>query len=511
MKVLSLLGAGLMGGSLGLALRKQGSPLRIQAYARRQETRDALLERGMADAVFADPAEAVQGADLVILCVPVQAMPALLEQAKAGLKSGALVTDVGSTKAWLDVECRAVLADSAAEFIGSHPMCGSEKSGVEAAKADLYEQAVCVICAATEQRARVVELAEFWRSLGSRVVELEAKRHDELAAAGSHVPHLAASALVRAAWREDEGLKDLIGGGFRCSTRVASGEPGMWRDIVESNASAVASELRKLQQELFRVSELLEAEDFDGVYQYLDEAAHWREDLVKARNRDGEDVVAIDGPSASGKSTVAKGVASRMGLLYVDSGAMYRGMTWQVLREGVDPKDEAGIREVMKRSRWEFRVEEEAVRYRINGEDPGEAIRGEAVRETVSYVARVPEVRSFIVDRIREMRSLGRLVVEGRDIGSVIFPESRFKFYLDADAEERARRRNAELVATEGNSSAEAVLESLRKRDNIDSTRKTAPLQVASGAQFVDTTYLTLEQVVDKIHAEIRSRSQENG
>jgi cytidylate kinase len=121
------------------------------------------------------------------------------------------------------------------------------------------------------------------------------------------------------------------------------------------------------------------------------------------------------------------------------------------------------------------------------------------VRETVSYVARIPEVRRFIVEAIRGMRALGPLVVEGRDIGSVIFPESPNKFYLDADPVERARRRNAELSATESDTSVEAVQESLRKRDHLDSTRKTAPLQIAEGARVVDTTHLTLDEVVDRI------------
>jgi cytidylate kinase len=154
------------------------------------------------------------------------------------------------------------------------------------------------------------------------------------------------------------------------------------------------------------------------------------------------------------------------------------------------------VRKVMQEASWDFPVREGAVRFTIDGEDPGEEIRGEAVRETVSYVARIPEVRQFIVESIRGMQALGPLVVEGRDIGSVIFPDTRWKFYLDADPVERARRRNEELRATEDGTSVEAVQESLRRRDHLDSTRKTAPLQVADGAEVVDTTHLTLEDVV---------------
>jgi prephenate dehydrogenase len=135
MKTISILGLGLMGGSLGLALRQAGKNVRVQAFARREETRQEALERGMADAVFADPAVAVQGADLVVACVPVCRIPEVLEAALPGLADGVLVTDVGSSKAWLTQACRTVLADSGAVFVGSHPMCGSERTGLEAADA----------------------------------------------------------------------------------------------------------------------------------------------------------------------------------------------------------------------------------------------------------------------------------------------------------------------------------------------------------------------------------------
>jgi cytidylate kinase len=119
-------------------------------------------------------------------------------------------------------------------------------------------------------------------------------------------------------------------------------------------------------------------------------------------------------------------------------------------------------------------------------------------------VARIPEVREFVNDRIRATQFLGPLVVEGRDIGSVVFPESPFKFYLDADSVERARRRNKELMATEADTSIEAVQENLQKRDQIDSSRKTAPLQIAEGAKVMDTTHMTLDEVVDVVVKTVR-------
>lgn len=492
-----------MGGSLGLAVKARGMPLFIQAYARREETRADLLAREMADAVFATPEEAVRAADLVVLCAPVRAIPDLLAAARPGLSPGTIVTDVGSTKTWLAERCGRILEGSGACFIGSHPMCGSEKTGLAPAHANLYQDAVCVVCADSATRGMVWRVSQFWTRLGARVVEMDADQHDALAARTSHVPHLAASALVLATGGDTPGLRHLIGPGFRDTTRVASGSPSVWRDIAQTNACPLASGLRAAASRIVAFADAMESGDFDAVEAMLTEAAVRRRELCDLAPLLplGEGVVAIDGPSASGKSTVARALAKRRGALYVDSGAMYRGITWKVLREGGDAHDEAGVVDLLRQTQWTFEVVDGALRFRIDGEDPGEEIRGEAVRENVSYVARIPEVRAFIVERLRGLRSHGRLVVEGRDIGSVVFPESPHKFYLDADPEERARRRNAELLATETGTSVEAVLQSLRKRDQLDRTRTTAPLQLAEGARVVDTTCLTLEEVVEEIDA----------
>ena len=330
--------------------------------------------------------------------------------------------------------------------------------------------------------------------------------HDGVAALTSHVPHVTASALVLAiaGSREPAPLSRLCGSGFRDTTRVASGDAGMWRDIVETNAAPVAAGLRETAQRLTEFAEQIEGQDFDAVEQGLAAAARLRNRLLSTSNRmkdsmSGSKVIAIDGPSASGKSTVSKGVAAAREALYVDSGSLYRGMTWKVLEAGADPEDEPAVVDVLENAEWTFRVEDGAVRFAIDGTDPGEAIRGEAVRENVSYVARIPAVREAIVAHLRAMKSLGDLVVEGRDIGSVVFPDSPWKFYLDADPVERARRRNAELVQTEAESSVEQVMDSLKRRDHLDSTRKTAPLLVPVGSTLIDSTYMTLPQVIERV------------
>jgi cytidylate kinase len=206
--------------------------------------------------------------------------------------------------------------------------------------------------------------------------------------------------------------------------------------------------------------------------------------------------IAIDGPSASGKSSVAKAAAAELGFIYVDSGALYRGVTWQAIRTGVDPQDEDAVVEAMRAADWHFFVENNAALFSVNGDVPLQELRGKDVREAVAGVAAMPGVRRFVVESLRSLKDFGSLVIEGRDIGTVVFPDSPYKFYLDADPEERAMRRYRELVAAGEDEKAHEVMESLRKRDRIDSTRATDPLVVAPDARVIDSTSMTLDDVI---------------
>jgi len=214
---------------------------------------------------------------------------------------------------------------------------------------------------------------------------------------------------------------------------------------------------------------------------------------------DAVKTIAIDGPSASGKSSVSKGVAKELGYIYVDSGALYRGVTWQALRTGVDTKDADAVVEAMHNAEWEFFVQDGAAIFSVDGDVPVQELREKDVRESVADVAAMPGVRKFVVESLQSLASFGSLVVEGRDIGTVVFPDSPYKFYLDANPEERAMRRYRELVAAGEDEKAHEVMESLKKRDKIDSTRKMDPLVVAPGAQVIDSTSMTLEDVIQTV------------
>ena len=215
-------------------------------------------------------------------------------------------------------------------------------------------------------------------------------------------------------------------------------------------------------------------------------------------------IVAVDGPSASGKSTVSRRTAQAMGFIYVDSGALYRGVTWKCVKEGIDVKDSQAVTNLLIRMNMELVLKDGAVGYLIDGEDPGQEIRAEPVRERVADIASQQAVRVYIVEKLRLMTKFGSLVMEGRDIGTVVFPDTPFKYYLDADPEERARRRAAEIKVQEGTEDVGAVLSSLRRRDQKDSSRATAPLQIALGAKIINSTGMTIEQVVDTIVVDLK-------
>lgn len=210
-------------------------------------------------------------------------------------------------------------------------------------------------------------------------------------------------------------------------------------------------------------------------------------------------VVAVDGPSGSGKSSTARGVATRLGLAYLDTGAMYRAMTWALLKAGTDLDDPEAIAVAANGVRIESGVDPLDPTIHADGVDVAEAIRGDEVTASVSAVAAVPAVRSLLVDMQRAciVDNDQRIVVEGRDIGSTVAPDADFKFFLIADPAARAARRALE----DGTADAAATEIALAKRDEIDSNRAASPLAKVDDAVLVDSTYMTLEEVIAAIVA----------
>jgi len=207
-------------------------------------------------------------------------------------------------------------------------------------------------------------------------------------------------------------------------------------------------------------------------------------------------VITIDGPAASGKSSVARLVAAQLAFIYVNTGNMYRAMSWAVLDAGLDPNDADAVRAFAAGVAVESTLREGQTIVGIGGRELNdEDLNSDAVNRAVSHVASVAEVRGALVAAQRDLQKLGGLVMEGRDIGSVVFPESPYKFYIDACEEVRSARRQAQ---GHGDQVAE--------RDRIDSTRKASPLVVPEGAEVIDNSYLTLDEAVERVVASLRAR-----
>lgn len=215
--------------------------------------------------------------------------------------------------------------------------------------------------------------------------------------------------------------------------------------------------------------------------------------------------VAVDGPSGSGKSSTAKGVATRLGWNYVDTGAMYRAITWWLLREGVDTDDAADVGSRASEPTLDVSVDPRQRTVFVDGEDVTDAIRDPSITSAVSAVSAVPEVRERLVAVQREVMERGPVVVEGRDIGTVVAPDAAVKVFLVATTEARAERRAAEWAGGHG-VSVERTAELLDRRDHMDSTRELSPLTQADDAVVIDSTLLSLDEVIDRVVALVHER-----
>jgi len=259
---ISIIGVGLLGGSIGLAARQRGLAGEVAGFVRRAASLKDCERAGAVDFATTDLLAAVSNADLVVLCTPLAQMRALAQQFLPALKRGAIVTDVGSVKADVVRELEFIIAKSGAHFIGSHPMAGSEKTGVLAARADLYANAVCVVTPTPKTNAKAVrKLEQFWKALGARTVRLAAAQHDLHVSRSSHLPHVVAATLAGLVLdpRHAQQQAALCATGFRDTTRIASGSPEMWRDIALANrknlsqaVDAYISALKKFQAALKR-------------------------------------------------------------------------------------------------------------------------------------------------------------------------------------------------------------------------------------------------------------------
>lgn len=281
---LAILGLGLLGGSLAMAVRERGLARTIVGAGRRRAPLDYALERGIVDEI-GDARGAARGADLVLLATPVSSMAAVLADAAEGLAPGAIVTDVGSVKGPV-VETLPGLLPPGVTFVGSHPMAGSHLKGVEHACADLFEGACCVITPlAGSDPAAVERLRRLWEALGSRVIERHPEQHDEQVAWISHAPHALAFAFAHALGAGPPAAGEMLGGGFRDFTRIARSDAELWGDILSANRKGLAAPLEAFGRSLSELARAIEEGDVEKVEQFLASAG---DGLTKMESGSGD-------------------------------------------------------------------------------------------------------------------------------------------------------------------------------------------------------------------------------
>jgi len=280
-KKLTIFGVGLIGGSLAMALKKVGYCEEVVGCSRNAEHLQKAVDLGVIDHFTLDPIEAVKGADMILLAVPMRAIKPVLESIAKHLEKDAVITDAGSAKASVIEAVKEVFGGTEPHnFVAGHPIAGRENSGVEAAIDDLYiEQKVVLTPTKNTSSTSVERVKSMWEATGAFVEFLDEKQHDDVLAATSHLPHVLAYSLVNTLSKSQYGdaVFDYAAGGFKSFTRIASSDPVMWRDICLENKSAILSALNDFQQDLSDLSELIQAEDGDQLIALFKHAKETRD------------------------------------------------------------------------------------------------------------------------------------------------------------------------------------------------------------------------------------------
>jgi len=275
--VLTVIAPGLLGASVAQAARYHRASDRIKVWARRSETRRVLQGVDWCDEVADTPGAAVSEADIVVICTPVDQIVDMVRQISENLQPGAVITDVGSVKGRICQFASRELKNGA-QFVGSHPMAGSEKSGMEHASADLFKDRPCFVTPLPETLPETVDrVVSFWTRIGAEVVTLPPDQHDEIVAHISHLPHLAASALCSLLARYDNSWRHFSGGGLRDTTRVASGSPSLWLEILLENRDEVLHALGSYQDELQALHAALSSRNLIQLKELLERAKDYRD------------------------------------------------------------------------------------------------------------------------------------------------------------------------------------------------------------------------------------------
>jgi len=272
-ETVTIVGVGLIGGSIGLAVKERGLAGRVMGVGYRWKTLERALARGVIDEATLDVEEGAREAGLVVVATPIDMIAEKVRTARKSAGEKCIFTDAGSSKRTISRALRDVK-----RFVPSHPIAGSERRGNPAARGDLFEGALCVVTPGTGKDPRAVSAVRgFWRALGMRVVEMTPARHDAALAATSHLPHVVAAALVLAAGRENA---RFAGTGFRDTTRVAGGDPRIWKDVLLSNADRVADSLRGFAKTCRELESILRAGNEKRLVSFLTRSKKLRDEMM---------------------------------------------------------------------------------------------------------------------------------------------------------------------------------------------------------------------------------------
>lgn len=258
-----------------MALKRRRLARDVTGFVRRAESIKECLDARAVDGATLSLQEAVAGSDLIVLCTPISRMRPLLQLMLPHLKQGAIVTDVGSVKGQVVRDLEGFCSKAGAHFVGSHPMAGSERTGVSAARADLFEDAICVVTPTRRSRKDVVtKVQQLWKSVGGKVIRLDAELHDKAVSRSSHLPHLVAAALANLVLdpAAPKSQAVLCANGFRDTTRIAAGSPEMWRDIAMANRRHVSRALSEFVRELTRLNQAITRGELESIEKFLSSA-----------------------------------------------------------------------------------------------------------------------------------------------------------------------------------------------------------------------------------------------
>jgi cytidylate kinase len=522
MRVL-IVGLGLIGGSIARGLRRHGICSAIGACGRDEAPLRRAQSEGVIDFWSTDLQEVACQADLVIIAVPTLSMRPILAQLRLHARPDAIITDAASVKGSVVEDVRCIYGGDHALFVPAHPIAGSEKSGYDASSENLYCERKVILTPLQSTSPEAVELvANLWRQLGADVHFMHVESHDAVLAATSHLPHLLAYALVNTLTQQQ--LSDDIfryaAGGFAGFTRIASSDPSMWRDIFLANGPATIAVLDAYTAELSRMREALLNKEGEFMVQRFASAKaardrfvsrHFQEPAVQQDltattpgNNPNVPVLTIDGPGGSGKGTISTRIAAILGWHFLDSGALYRLLGLAAGNAGVSTSDEAGLLALASAMDIHFDLEGGGIW--LDGVEVSGRLRDEVAGAAASEVAVIPAVRAALLDRQHQFRQWPGLVADGRDMGTVVFPDAQVKVFLTASAEERAKRRYKQLIDKGIDVNLSALFLDIQARDERDSTRSISPLKPAEDAVTVDTTSLSIDQVVEQVLLLVKER-----